>query len=67
MLNGSLPLDLPRPEHDHGLALSPAQLSDRQAEILRLRSASPLQSILPQHDASDLALFKAADEQELPL
>lgn len=42
-----------------------ADQRDRQAQLLTLRSKAPLRSSADQQDASDLGLFKAANEPTL--
>lgn len=46
------------------LAKGPA-MQERDRQLVALRAASPLQGRAGQHDASDLALFKAMDEPPL--
>lgn len=63
-----LPMGLNRPEHDPRAAeFSPAQLAELDRQRVALKAASPLQAQAEQHDVSDLALFRASDEKELPL
>ena len=58
----------PTPSHAKGPAeFSPAQTEELQRQRIALKAASPLQGLAEQHDTSDLALFRAVDEQELPL
>lgn len=64
----ALPMGLCRSEHDHGdTEFSPSQVAERERLAIALKTASPLRGRAVQHDASDLGLFRAADEQELPL
>ena len=57
---------MPRKPHEK-LPISPAEL-DRERQELQLRSHAPLRRVrVPQHDASDLALFRAANEPRLAL
>lgn len=62
----ALPMGLARPEHDHGCAeWSPAQAAKDQHQRVALKAASPLRGRTDQHDASDLGLFRAANEPGL--
>ena len=48
------PAPAKRPDHD-----------ERTRQLVALRAASPLMGKAGQHDASDLALFRQADEPRL--
>lgn len=62
----ALPMGLKRPEHDRGdVQWSPAQAADAARQRIALKSNSPLRGKTEQHDASDLSLFRAADEPGL--
>lgn len=39
--------------------------AEKEAQLIRLRLSSPQRPVTPQHDASDLELFRTANEPRL--